>query len=438
MSDSEVVSSLRDLIRIDTSNPPGREKAAVDYLAARLRKENIEPVVVESGPGRANLVSRLKSGSSLPPLMLSAHLDVVPPDGTWTYPPFGAEIHDGYIWGRGAVDMKHMAAMSLVVFLDLARLKPKLSRDVVFCAVADEEVGGKFGAGYLVDHHRDLIRAGFCLTEIGGMTIPFGKKVIVPVQTAEKGHVWLKLRARGKPGHGSQAVTDTAIEKLSQATLKLSRTPLKYGLTKTTRNFFSALASAQGPLQAAVLRSLLWGPGPASFALKRLPEERRRVFHALLHDTACVTGLSAGLKANVIPETAEATVDGRFLPGRSQAEFLEEIRAVVGPEIEIEPFASSDPLETEPQSELWNSINAVIKRAIPNSEVVPYQIPGMTDAKDYARAGIKTYGFAPVALKPDEPFASLYHAPDERISIAGLETGLEWLRALVLDFCVEK
>ncbi len=435
-AEAEVVRVLRDLIRFDTSNPPGNERPAVDYAAEKLRAAGVAPEIVEPAPRRASLVARLKgSEQSLPALMLSAHLDVVPAEGAWKHPPFEAKVEGGYVWGRGAVDMKHMAAMSLVAFCELARKKRKLRRDLVLALVADEEAGGRFGAGWLVERRPELIKAGFCLTELGGMTIPLRKRVLVPVQTAQKGYVWFKLRARGRGGHGSRPFSPTAIATLARAVDKLSREPLRYKLTPTAKKFLSAVAAAQGAGAAAAVRGLLGGGRAARLALKLLPEERRTVFSAMLHDTVSPTMLAAGVKVNVIPESAEACCDGRYLPGRTRDEFLADVRALVGPDVEVEPFDEAPPLEVEAESELWDVIERVMRRSVPGAEVVPYLIPGMTDAKDYAKAGIKTYGFAPVALKADEPFASLYHAPDERISIAGLEAGFGWLCEIVAEFC---
>lgn len=433
-SESEVVRILRDLIRIDTTNPPGNERPAVDYIAGLLKKEGIDFAVVEPSPRRANLVARLKGDGSKPALLLSAHLDVVPALEGWRYPPFAAEIRDGYIWGRGAVDMKHMAAMSLVVLMELRRRKVRLSRDVVFAAVADEEAGGAWGAGYLVDREPELIGSQYCLTEVGGMTVTVNGRILIPVQVAQKGYVWFRMRARGPAGHGSRPGPGSAVEKLAAAVHHLSTRPLKYHLAPSAGRFLDAVASVQPRPIAAALKGLRSGR-TAGLALRLLPREKREVFYAMLHNTAAVTGLSAGVKVNVVPDCAEATVDGRYLPGVNEEEFLGEVRSLVGPAIEIERLGGAPPLEMAPESELWDAIVRVMGRKVPQAKVAPSLITGMTDAKDYARMGIRTYGFAPVALKPDEPFASLYHAPNERISISGLETGLEWLYELVREFC---
>lgn len=433
MSESEVIRILRDLLRFDTTNPPGNETACARYLEKLFKREGIPCRVIESAPGRGNIVARL-SGGSKPPLMLSAHLDVVPAVGDWKHPPFTAEIHDGYVWGRGAVDMKHMAAMSAVVIMSLKRRGARLNRDLIFSGVADEELGGRFGAGFLVDKHPDLIRAGYCLTEVGGIATPMGGKMLVPIQVAQKGFVWFKIIAVGKGGHGSRPDPGSAVERLAEAVLALSRKPLRYHLTATTRRFLKSVEKLQrGPDKAAV-RGLL-NKRTSQRALKRMPGVRRMTYNAMLHDTAAVTGLIAGRAVNVIPTKAEATVDGRFLPGVTEKGFLDEIRALIGPGFHIEVLESAPSLEFDHRGPMWDTIVRVMERRLPGCEITPNMLTGQTDAQDFSRLGIKTYGFSPLLLKPGEDFADLYHAPNERVSIHGLETGLTWLTDVVDDFC---
>lgn len=433
MRQSEVVRILRDLLRFDTTNPPGNETACARYLEKLFVREGIPCQVIESAPGRGNIVARL-SGGSQPPLMLSAHLDVVPASGDWEHPPFAAEIHNGYVWGRGAVDMKHMAAMSAVVMLSLKRRGARLDRDLIFAGVADEETGGRFGAGFLVDKHPELIRAGYCLTEVGGIATPMGGKMLVPIQVAQKGFVWFKIRAAGPGGHGSRPDPGSAVERLAEAVLALSRKPLRYHLTPTTRSFLRSVEKLQrGPVKEAIrgLRS----KRTARQALKRLPQDKRKTYNAMLHDTAAVTGLVAGRAVNVIPTKAEAMVDGRYLPGITEKGFLDEIRHLIGPGFHIEVLESSPALEMDHRGPLWNTITRVMRRRLPGCEIVPNMLTGQTDAQDFSRLGIKTYGFSPLLLKPGEDFADLYHAPNERVSIDGLEAGLTWLADVVDDFC---
>jgi acetylornithine deacetylase/succinyl-diaminopimelate desuccinylase-like protein len=331
--------------------------------------------------------------------------------------------------------MKHMAAMSAVTMLALARRGAKLKRDLIFAGVADEEAGGKLGAGWLVDHRPELIRAGHCLCEMGGAASPVGGRMLVPVQVAQKGFVWFKLKARGRGGHGSRPGPDSAVVALAEAVARLSREPLKYRLTPTTRGFLDALAAVQKPAGKAALEALKSG-ATARKALGRLAPEQARLLNAMLHDTVSVTGLAAGAKVNVIPTEAEAVVDGRFLPGRTREQFLDEVRRLVGPKVEVEVLDAGDPLEVDHRGPLWDSIVKVMSRELPGCAVAANMITGQTDSRDLARLGIKTYGFSPVLLKEGEELYDLYHAPDERISVAGLEAGLRWLSGVVEDFCL--
>lgn len=422
---------LRDLIRFDTSNPPGNERPCCEFVADLFRAGGIEPKLLEKERGRTSVIARLKGDGSLPPLLLSAHLDVVPavePD--WKHPPFAGELHDGYVWGRGAVDMKHMAAMSMRVLLDLKASGARLKRDVIFAGVADEEAGGKLGAGFLVNEHADEVKAEFCLTELGGMATPMAKATIVPVQVAERGFEWFKIRVKGASGHGSIPRSGSAIEKLAHAVEQLCKRPLGYHLTPTARDFIHAVAAAQPAPTSTLLLGLL-NKNTVQATLHLVPEERRPAFRAMLFNTAAPTMLSAGAKVNVVPHVAEAQIDGRYLPGVTREEFLAEVVELIGDEFDLEPVDGGPPLEMPFDSGVLDAIRQVFAQRVPDAKVVPYLMPGLTDAKHYARSGTPTYGFAPVALEKDEPFAELYHAPNERISAKGLVTGLSWLQDVV-------
>jgi acetylornithine deacetylase/succinyl-diaminopimelate desuccinylase-like protein len=303
--------------------------------------------------------------------------------------------------------------------------------------VADEEAGGRFGAGWLAEHRPELIRAGHCLCEVGGIATPMNGRVLVPVQVAQKGYVWFRLKAKGRGGHGSRPGTSSAVVALAEAVSRLSRRPLKYHLTPTTRDFLDVVASLQRPTGKAALKALKSGR-TARLALKLLPEERRKTFNAMIHDTVAVTGLVAGAKVNVIPPEAEAVVDGRFLPGGTREQFLDQVRRLVGPDVAVEVFDAADPLEFDHRGPLWDSIVRVMGRELPGCTVAANMITGMTDANHLATLGIKTYGFSPVLLKEGEDFADLYHAPDERVSVEGLEAGLRWLSGVVEDFCARR
>ena len=427
----DVVRLLRDLIRFDTSNPPGLERPCAEFLADLFRKGGVEPKLFEKEKGRTSVIARLKGDGTLPPLLLSSHIDVTPAlAGDWTHPPFAGEIHDGWIWGRGAVDMKHMAAMSLLVLLDLKKSGAKLKRDVIFAGVADKEAGGRLGAGFLVNEHADEVKAEFCLTELGGMAVPMAKGSILPVQVAERGYEWFKIRVKGRSVHGSFPQPGSAIEKLAGAVEKLFKKPLGYHLSPTAREFIQAVAAAQTAPASTLLLGLL-NKNTVQATLRLVPEARRHAFRAMLFNSATPTVLHAGAKVNSVPREAEAQIDGRYLPGVSREEFFAEVQAVIGPDFEIVPIDGGPPIEMPFDSGVLDAIRTVFARRVPDAKVVPYLMPGLTDAKHYARAGTRTYGFAPVELQRDEPFAVLYHSPNERISAKGLVTGLSWLQDVV-------
>lgn len=425
------------LLRIDTTNPPGRERPAADLLAGELASAGLDPVVLESAPGRANVVARLRGTGELPPLLIAAHLDVVEADpACWKLPPFSGEIAEGCLWGRGAVDMKHMAAMSTVVLTRLAREKRRLRRDVIFAGVADEEAGCDQGSAWLVANHPDLVRAEYALGEVGGFTMHLGGKEFYPIQVAEKGLCWIRARVRGEPGHGSMPREDSAVLKLASALARLATTRLPQHTTRVVAEFVEAVARAQpAPLRPLLPRLL--HPRIAPHVLRLLPDKSvARSFAAVLSNTVSPTILRAGSKINVIPGLAEAELDGRTLPGQSDADLLCELGEVLGPDVELEVVKSAPPVVTEPvRSPLYETIASAIQFREPAAIPVPYLIPGFTDAKYFSKLGTKWYGFAPLKLPKGLRFAELFHGNDERIPVDGLRWGTEVVADVVTRFC---
>ena len=433
------VRHLQALLRIDTTNPPGNETPAAEYLAELLREHGLEPFLDGPVPERHSVVARLPAAAPRPglgPLLLHAHLDVVPADAaSWTHPPFGGVIEGGYLWGRGAIDMKHMAVMAALVIGRLARERRPLGRDVIFAGVADEEAGSDDGAKFLVDRHPDRVRAEYALGEVGGATIHLGGKALYPVQVAEKGVVWMKLRARGTAGHGSMPREDNAVARLGDAVARLGRTPLPHRMTEATAAYIDALAATQQFPKNLVLQQLK-RPALARRILKMLPDPgAARALAAVLSNTAVPTVLRAGSKTNVIPAVAEAEVDGRSLPGQTAADLVAEVRRVVGEGIEVEVVRESTPYSTEAASPLWDAIVATVAAHHPGAVCIPYIIPGFTDAKQWARLGARCYGFAPARFPDDgTKFADLFHGKDERIPTEGLRWGAKVLYDLVVRF----
>lgn len=424
------------LLRIDTTNPPGNEREAAVLVADELAAAGLEPRVLDSAPGRANVVTRWKGTGAKPPLLLTAHLDVVEADpDAWTYPPFCGEIHDGCLWGRGAIDMKNMAAMSVALITRLARQGRRLDRDVIFAGVADEEAGCQRGSLWLVDHHPDLVRAEYALGEGGGFNVWLAGKSYFTVQVAEKGVCWVRARATGEPGHGSMPRRDSAVVKLSKAIARLGDKGLPTHGTPVVRDFVAGIARHQPRLLGPLFERLL-SPKVAPLILGRLPNQAiARPILAMLGNTASPTVLRAGSKTNVIPGVAEVEIDGRTLPGQTDSDFLRELSEVLGPDIELSVTSSLPPVVTEPRSSpLLDAIHAVMGEREPASPVVPYLLPGFTDAKAFTRLGARWYGFAPVKLPKGMRFADMFHGHDERIPVDGLRWGTEVLAEIVTRF----
>jgi acetylornithine deacetylase/succinyl-diaminopimelate desuccinylase-like protein len=436
--EEEALALFKALLRLDTTNPPGNERPAAELCAEALRRHGLEPVVLESAPMRANTVARLAGDGSAPPLLITAHLDVVPADPSgWRFPPFGAVEHDGWIWGRGAIDMKHHAALCVTALGVLKRSGVRLRRDVIFAGVADEEAGGRCGAHFLVERHPELVRAECALGEIGGFSLHLNGRTYYPIQVAEKGFVWFTLRARGHPGHGSIPREDNAVVRVAEAVARLGRTHLPVHVTKPVASFIRALAAPQPLPVRAVLKGLL-RPGWTRRVLAALPDRATaRVFSALLSNTATPTMLQAGVKANVIPGQAEATLDGRTLPGHSHEELLAEVRAVIGEGYEIEVVDRDAGTETEASGPIFEALQGAVRALEPEAHPIPFVITGFTDAAAFARLGIRWFGFSPVRLPANAgvAFSELYHANDERIPVDGFRWGLKVLVEALLRAC---
>jgi acetylornithine deacetylase/succinyl-diaminopimelate desuccinylase-like protein len=428
---------LTALLRMDTTNPPGNERPAVDYLAGKLREVGLEPAILEAAPGRANLVVRWHGTGKAAPLLLAAHLDVVEADpARWRHPPFSAAEVDGCLWGRGAIDMKHMAAMACAILRRLAQGGVRLARDVIFAAVADEEAGCDHGSRFLVEQHPELVRAEFGLGEVGGFTMHLAGTPFYPVQVAEKGICWVRARVRGEPGHGSMPRRDSALIRLGEVLTALGRARFPVHSTAAVRDFLAAVAARQPALARPLVR-LLARPELMARVVRLVPDlSLARSLGALLTNTASPTVVRGGSKVNVIPGLAELEIDGRLLPGQTDADFLRELRAVIGDDVELEVVRSAPASVTEPvASPLWDAICRQVTAREPDAVVVPYLIPGFTDGQYFSRLGTRWYGFAPLKIEKDAGlrFADMFHGNDERIPIAGLHWGTEVLDAVIRD-----
>ena len=417
----EVVTLASDLIRIDTTNTgdPATtvgERKAAEYVAAQLEDVGYETTYVEVAPGRANVITRLPGADpSRGALLIHAHLDVVPADASeWSVHPLSGEVREGYLWGRGAVDMKHMAAMTLAVARQFKRDGVVPPRDLVFAFVSDEEAGGVLGAQWLVQHRPELFEGvSEAISEVRGFSVTLADEVRgYLIETGEKGVMWLRLKARGVAGHGSMLNDDNAVAKLAAAVSRLDQHEFPLILTGAVRDFLSIVGEVTGvPFEADDPQTAVARLGGLS-----------RMIGATLRDTANVTMFSAGYRANVVPSVAEATVDGRFLPGRAEA-FEAELRAVLGPEIEV--LAQSLPaVETTFDGHLVDRMTAAILAEDPTARMLPYLLSAGTDAKSFQRLGIRNFGFTPLKLPPDLDFAALFHGVDERVPTEALEFGV--------------
>src|SRR3954470_18420281 len=418
--DDEVVDLCRDLIRIDSTNPTSNERAAAEWVAGRLTDAGLTPQVLESEPGRASVVARWAGeDSSRPALLVHGHLDVVPADaGDWQVDPFAGEQRDGYVWGRGAVDMKDMDAMTLALVRDWARTGVRPDRDIVLAFVADEEAGGKKGAHYLVDHHADLFEGCTeAISEVGGFSITVREDLrLYLVQTAEKGLAWMRLTAQGRPGHGSFVHDDHAVVRLAQAVSRIGSSRMPTVVTPPMRQFLAEVGDAYG---------VEIDPDDADEALARLGGISRMI-GAALRNTANPTMLDAGYKANVIPGAAGAVVDGRFLYGQ-EAEFEKQLDELIGEGVTREWITYDQAVETTFDGPSVDLMVEALRAEDPAARAVPFAMSGGTDAQSFETLGMRCFGFSPLKLPADLDFASLFHGIDERIAVDSLQFGIRVL-----------
>jgi len=416
----EVVELLSQLIQINTSNPTHPERPAAEWMAERLAEAGIESTILESEQGRASTIARVPGRNpDRKPLLIHGHLDVVPADASeWSVDPFGGEVREDYLWGRGAVDMKDMDAMTLAVLREWARTGVQPERDIVLAFVADEEAGGKYGAHWLVDNHPDLFAdCTEAISEVGGFSVTVGSDLrLYLIQTAEKGIGWLRLRAQGRPGHGSMVHPDNAVTELARAVTRIGEHEFPIHVTPTLRQFLTTLAEVTG---------LPIDPDDPEPALKHLGGMARMI-GATMRNTANPTMLQAGYKANVIPSSAEATIDCRFLPGY-EAELYDTIDELIGEHLTRETITADIAVETDFDGEIVDAMAAALKAEDPTGVPIPYLMSGGTDAKSFSQLGIRNFGFSPLLLPPELDFAALFHGIDERVPVSALQFGVRVL-----------
>ena len=421
--EEEVVKICQDLIRIPSVNfgeGKGDERAVAEYVVASLAEVGIASTIYESAPNRCNVIANIEGAdTSRPGLVVHGHIDVVPANAAdWSVDPFAAEIRDGMIWGRGAVDMKNVDAMILSIVRKWARIGYKPPRNIVLAFFADEEAGMTFGSRWMAAEHPEVF-AGCteAISEVGGFSVTVGDgKRLYFVEAAQKGIHWMKLTATGRAGHGSMMNDENALTALTDAVAKIGKFNWPQRYTETVKMLFKRIAQATGkPYDEADLRPLLKEIGPTA-----------RMIGATLQNTANPTMLEAGYKANVIPGSATAVIDGRFLPGYED-ELNETIRSIIGPDIAIETISRDIALEVTFEGDLVEAMCEAIVKYDPEGIPVPYLMSGGTDNKALSELGIVGYGFSPLRLPADLDFMALFHGVDERVPISGLEFGVNVL-----------
>ena len=420
----EVVELLRDLIRFDTTNPPGNEGACIAHVQRLLEEAGAESRILAHDPARPNLVARIPGAGEAPPLLLYGHVDVVTTAGQrWAHEPFAAELVDGVVWGRGALDMKSGVAMIVDVFLRAARGELTPRGDLLLVVLSDEENGGDFGAKFLVEEHPELFEGvRHALGEFGGARIRLGGRSFYPIQVAEKQICWLRGSVRGPGGHGAIGVRGGAMGRLGRILARLDRGRLPVHVTPVARAWVEAMADALPRPQALFLRSLL-EPRVADFAL-RAPVEELRTLDRALRNTVSATIVRGGEKINVIPAEVEVELDCRALPGFGPKEVIAEIGALVGPELELE-LVRHDPAPSEPDLSALPLLESILRELDPAGVPVPMLQIGVTDGRFLSRLGIQTYGFLPLRLPDGFEFTKLIHAADERVPADAVRFGAE-------------
>jgi acetylornithine deacetylase/succinyl-diaminopimelate desuccinylase-like protein len=427
------VELLRNLIRFDTTNPPGNEAACIGYINDVLTDAGFATTILARDTARPNLVTRLAGQGYASPLLMYGHIDVVTTENQdWTYPPFEAAVAGGYVWGRGTLDMKGAVAMMMATLMRARAQGLAPAGDVVLAVVSDEEAGGDFGARYLVEDHADLFDGiRYAIGEAGGFSLDIGGAMVYPIMVAEKQMCWMKATVRGEGGHGSMPVKGQAMAKLARVLQRLDRHRLPVHVTQPTRQMIESMSSVLPTFQRLILRQLL---NPAlTDRILALMGPMGELMDPLLHNTVSPTVLQGSTKTNVIPSEATVELDGRLLPGYTADDMRSELHALLGDEVEL-TVIRYEPGPPEPDMGLFDTLGDILREADPGGTPSPLILSAVTDARHFSRLGIQTYGFTPMKLPPGLGFWRLAHGADERIPVDSLEFGIEAIYKLLQRF----
>ena len=422
------VALLQGLVRFDTTNPPGDERACVEWTEQLLDAAGFGTETYASDPDRPNLVARLPGDGPAPPLLLYGHVDVVPTEGQdWTHPPFEGVIEDGFVWGRGTLDMKGGVAMLLAAALRAAREDIGLAGDLVVMIVSDEEAGGEEGAAYMVEQHPEVFAdIEYAIGEFGGFPMTIAGERFYPVQLNEKAICWSQLTFSGPAGHGSVPGDGGAMAEMARAVTAITESRLPVHVIPPVEEMLEAVASELDEETGAVVRALL-DPEQTDEALAALDQDGGMV-DALLHNTAAPTVVSGGDKENVIPGEVRLTLDCRLLPGQTADDLERELRGVVPEDVGFEfDTLRYEAFPAETDTGLFDLLAATLEAADPEGTVVPFVLPGGTDGRHLSRVGVQSYGFTPMQLPEDFSFMDTIHAADERVPTEAVAFGTERL-----------
>jgi acetylornithine deacetylase/succinyl-diaminopimelate desuccinylase-like protein len=424
---------LQQLLRFDTSNPPGNEGACIDFVDGLLREAGVSPERVTKETGRPNLVARLPGRGLAPALLFCGHVDVVPADpSVWAHPPFAGEVADGCVWGRGALDMKSGVAMMVWAFLRAARSAAPPSGDLVLALVADEESGGRCGARFLVEERPDLFRGvRHAIGEFGGFPLHLLGRTFYMIQVAEKMPVVLDVVARGPAGHGARPVRGGAMRKLARVLERLETHRLPVHITPVTRQMIEIMADSL-PLAGRIAARRLLNPALTDFLLNRLGDAGQ-IFAPLFRNTVSATMLRGSDRLNVIPSEVHLGLDARILPGYTTEDLLDELRPVLRADAVVSPV-TEEVRSVEPDLALFDLLGRLLQDRIPGACPVPYLLPASTDGRHLARLGIRTYGYTPMTLPPDVSFFSCIHAANERVPLEAVQFGADVLYDLIQSY----